>query len=78
MPCCSELRFAQVRQVDARARFALILLAGQPELRRTLRLKRHEVIAQRVTLAYHLTGMTRDETAAFIREQMEAVTLKRG
>lgn len=63
-----ELRFAQLRQVDARARFALIL-AGQPELRRTLRLKRHEAIAQRVTLSYHLTGLTREETGAYIRAQ---------
>lgn len=65
-----ELRFVHRRQTDARPLFTLIL-SGQPELRRRLRMRRHEATLQRVTAAYHLTGMTKEETAAYIRAQME-------
>lgn len=65
-----ELRFVHRRQTDARPLFAFIL-SGQPELRRRLRMRRHEAITQRVTAAYHLAGMTKEETAAYIRTQME-------
>ena len=65
-----ELRLAQMRQADARPLFTLIL-SGQPDLRRRLRMRRYEAITKRMTAAYHLAGMTREETVAYIRAQME-------
>lgn len=65
-----ELRFAQGHQMDAIAGFPL-LLVGQPELRKTLRLKRYEAISQRVQLQYHLGGLTKEETLAYIRQQLK-------
>lgn len=57
-----ELRFVMSHQMDARSLFP-VLLAGQPELRKKLRLKKNEAISQRIGIQYHLSGMTREETA---------------
>lgn len=64
-----ELRFVVSHQMDSCSLFPLILV-GQPELRRTLRLKKYEAIAQRIPLQYHLGGLTPEETAHYIRHQM--------
>lgn len=64
-----ELRFALSQNMDSASPYPLVLV-GQPELRRTLRLKKYEAIAQRIRLQYHLTGLSKDETAAYIRHQM--------
>jgi len=61
-----EMRFALNQQMDSVSLFSLILV-GQPELRRTLRKNKYETIAQRIRLQYYLTGLTVDETAAYIR-----------
>jgi type II secretory pathway predicted ATPase ExeA len=55
--------------MDAISLFPLILV-GQPELQRRLRLKKYEAISQRVEIVYHVTGMTREETADFVRHQI--------
>lgn len=64
-----ELRFALNHEMDSLSPYPLILV-GQPELRRTLRLKKYEAIAQRIQLQYHLTGLSKDEAASYIRHQM--------
>lgn len=65
-----ELRFALNHQMDSASLFSIILV-GQPELRRTLRMNKYEAIAQRIHLQYHLSGLNAQETAAYIRHQMK-------
>lgn len=66
-----ELRFLINHQMDSCSLFPVILV-GQSELRRTLRLKKHEAIAQRISLQYHMSGFTPDETKAYVKHQMQA------
>jgi type II secretory pathway predicted ATPase ExeA len=70
----TELRFAVSHQMDSCSLFPLILV-GQSELRRTLRLKKYEAVAQRIPLQYHLSGLTPEETKAYIRHQMQMANL---
>ena len=65
-----ELRFVRNQHMDSTSPFPLILV-GQPEIRRNLRLKKYEAISQRIDMAFHLTGMTREETAQYIRHPMK-------
>ncbi len=65
-----ELRFALNHQMDSISLFSIILV-GQPELRRTLRMNKYEAIAQRIHLQYHLSGLNAQETATYIRHQMK-------
>lgn len=69
-----ELRFLVSHQMDSCSLFPVILV-GQSELRRTLRLKKHEAIAQRISLQYHLSGLALDETKEYIKHQMETAGL---
>ncbi|MBT9147174.1 MAG: hypothetical protein DDT32_00926 [Syntrophomonadaceae bacterium] len=69
-----ELRFAVNHQLDSSSLFPLILV-GQSELRRTLRLKKYEAVAQRIPMQYHLGGLTPEETKAYIRHQMQSAHL---
>lgn len=69
-----ELRFVVGHQMDSCSPFPLILV-GQSELRRVLRLKKYEAIAQRIPLRYHLSGLDSEETAQYIRHQMSAAGL---
>ncbi|WP_281889973.1 ExeA family protein [Paenibacillus sp. YYML68] len=71
-----ELRFVMSHQMDARSLFP-VLLAGQPELRKKLRLKKYESISQRIGIQYHLSGMSREETAGYVRHHMGAAELQR-
>lgn len=71
-----ELRFVMSHQMDARSLFPVIL-AGQPELRRTLRLKKYEAIAQRISMQYHLQGMSREETGSYIKHHLKVAELER-
>ncbi len=64
-----ELRFALNHNIDSASLFPLILV-GQPELRKLLRLKKYEATVQRVGMQYHLGGMTKEETSAYIRHHM--------
>jgi type II secretory pathway predicted ATPase ExeA len=66
-----ELRFVLSYNMDSSALFPLILV-GQPELRKQLRLKKYEATIQRIGLQYHLGGMTKEETYAYIRHHMKA------
>jgi type II secretory pathway predicted ATPase ExeA len=64
-----ELRFALSFHMDSAALFPLILV-GQPELRKRLRLTKYEATAQRIGMQYHLSGMTMEETCAYIRHHL--------
>ncbi|MDF2683241.1 MAG: hypothetical protein K0R47_4431 [Brevibacillus sp.] len=64
-----ELRFALNYNMDSAALFPLILV-GQPELRKLLRLKKYEATVQRIGMQYHLSGMSKEETSAYIRHHM--------
>lgn len=67
----TELRFIVGHQIDSCSLFPLILV-GQPEFRRTLRLKKHEAVAQRIPMQYHLSGLASE---GYIRHQMQAANL---
>lgn len=64
-----ELRFALNYNIDSASLFPLILV-GQPELRKLLRLKKYEATVQRIGMQYHLSGMSKEETSAYIRHHM--------
>jgi general secretion pathway protein A len=49
-------------QMDSKVPFLLVLI-GQPELRERLRRQMHEPLNQRITLRYHMAGITDDEEA---------------
>jgi type II secretory pathway predicted ATPase ExeA len=66
----AELRFISSFRFDSLCPFALIL-AGQPELRATLRLRAFEAIRQRVGVRYHLAGLPEPETKAYIEHSLK-------
>jgi type II secretory pathway predicted ATPase ExeA len=49
-------------QMDSKVPFLLILI-GQPDLRDKLKRRMHEPLNQRITLRYHMAGITSDEEA---------------
>ena len=59
-----EFRYIANLDMDGLSLFACILV-GQPDLRTTLRQRIFEVVPQRLTLRYHLTGLDRDELGAY-------------
>jgi general secretion pathway protein A len=65
-----EIRFLLNFDVDSRAPLALVL-AGQPELRATLKLECFAAIAQRVHLRAHLHALTEKESALYIAHHLE-------
>lgn len=64
-----EVRFLLNFDIDSRAPLALIL-AGQPELRTTLKLETVAAIAQRVNLRAHLPALTPEESAQYIQHHL--------
>jgi hypothetical protein len=64
-----EVRFLLNFDVDSRAPLAL-LLAGQPELRTTLKLACFAAIAQRVSLRAHLPPLTPAESAQYLQHHL--------
>lgn len=64
-----EVRFLLNFDVDSRAPLALVL-AGQPELRTTLKLECFAAIAQRVHLRAHLTALTLEDSARYIQHHL--------
>jgi type II secretory pathway predicted ATPase ExeA len=53
-----------------------LLLLGQPLLRRSLSLQIHESLRQRITVHYHLEGLSREETDAYVTHQLKAAGVK--
>jgi type II secretory pathway predicted ATPase ExeA len=72
VPLFNTLRRLLNFAMDTTAPFALIL-AGHTELRQKLALRPLEAMRQRVTLAYHLRPLTREETAADLQHQLKQV-----
>src|SRR5690606_360765 len=75
-PMLRELRFVMSHQMDARSLFP-VMLAGQPERRKKLRLKKYEAISQRVGIQYHLGGMSREETAGYVKHHLAVAEMDR-
>lgn len=50
-----------------------VVLMGQPQLRRTLARRDLDQLRQRVIAAYHLAGLTKDETHAYVSHRMTSV-----
>lgn len=67
-----EFRIIMNHEMDKESLFPIIL-AGQPELRRTLKLKKFEALSQRVKMQYHLGGMSVEETKDYIHARLEGI-----
>ena len=64
-----DLRVLQNAEMDALSPAAVVLV-GSPLLRQRLRLVTLAPLAQRVTAAYHLVGLTAAETGAYLELQL--------
>jgi type II secretory pathway predicted ATPase ExeA len=64
-----EIRFLMNYEIDSTAPMSLIVV-GQPELRRILRLQLYEAIAQRINVRFHLPGLEAAETAQYITHHL--------
>jgi len=53
-----------------RQKLLQIVLVGQPELRNTLKNPALRQLAQRITVRFHLTNMTQEETAEYLRHRL--------
>lgn len=71
-----EIRTLTSFEMDARPVFALVL-AGHPDLARTLARKPHEAMSQRIGLRYHVTGMTWDETRKYVVHHLKVAGVER-
>jgi len=65
-----ELRMLTNSEMDSRQTMGLILL-GQPQLRRYLRLGSFAALDQRIALRYELPGMDPQETASYVHYHLE-------
>lgn len=63
------LRMLTNHDMDSRSPFAC-LLAGQPTLRRKIKLGVLAALDQRIAIRYHMTGMTSEETAGYLRHHL--------
>ncbi|MDA8335429.1 MAG: AAA family ATPase [Peptococcaceae bacterium] len=71
-----ELRYVQNIYCDADSPFTLVL-SGQSELRATLRLRAFEAVAQRITVRYHLPGLTLAQTTSYITHSLTRAGIDR-
>ena len=76
-PAFEQLRLLFSSHMDSQSLGAL-LLVGQPELRRTLRMASHEAFFQRLTTTYHLPPLDLPQSMAFIRYQISLSGYKSG
>jgi type II secretory pathway predicted ATPase ExeA len=53
------------------AHYLTLLLIGQPLLRRLLALQMHEALRQRISVHYHLEGLTREELDTYLVHQLK-------
>jgi type II secretory pathway predicted ATPase ExeA len=67
-----EIRFLLNLRMDSYSALSLILV-GQTELRETLKLQVNNAISQRVDMRFHLPGLSKDETTAYIARHLAAV-----
>ena len=65
-----DLRLLTNYAMDSERRLCL-LLVGLPELRRRLRMAVHDSLTQRIVVRYHLSGLTREETPAYLSHRLQ-------
>ena len=65
-----ELRMLTNSQMDSCSSLALIML-GQPQLRRYLRMGSFAALDQRIALRYELSGMDAQESLAYVRHHLQ-------
>jgi len=65
-----ELRLLTNFRMDSFDPF-LLILAGQSDLRRTMDFAVMEPFAQRLAMRYHMGGLSRQETAEYLRQQLK-------
>jgi type II secretory pathway predicted ATPase ExeA len=65
-----DLRLLTNYAMDSERRLCL-LLVGLTELRRRLRMAVHESLTQRIVVRYHLSGLTREETPAYLEHRLQ-------
>ena len=70
-----QLRLLFSSHMDSQSLGAL-LLVGQPELRRTLRLATHEAFFQRLTTSFHLPPLDLAQSLAYIRHHIQLLRLQ--
>ena len=63
------VRMLTNHDMDSAAVFAALLI-GQPTLRRRLKLGQLAALDQRIAVRYHMTGMTAEETAGYLRHHL--------
>lgn len=63
------MRMLTNHDMDSRSPFAALLI-GQPTLRRKIKLGVLAALDQRIAVRYHMTGMTGEETAAYLRHHL--------
>jgi type II secretory pathway predicted ATPase ExeA len=66
---CSTAVTVSGDDMDSRCPFAC-LLVGQPTLRRKIKLGVLAALDQRIAVRYHLTGMTLEDTAGYLRHHL--------
>lgn len=67
-----ELRLLTNYHMDSQNHLTLILV-GQAELRRKLRLNIHEPLNQRITMRFHLEGLNRNELPLYLKHALNRV-----
>jgi type II secretory pathway predicted ATPase ExeA len=63
------IRMLTNHDMDSRSPFAALLI-GQPTLRRKIKLGVLAALDQRIAVRYHMTGMTAEETAGYLRHHL--------
>lgn len=71
-----EIRFLTNFSMDSLSPMALVLV-GQPELKRTLALQAFEPINQRISLRFHLSGFSEEETQSYVKHQLDVAGCNR-
>ena len=57
-------------QMDSKVPFILVLI-GQPDLREKLKRRMHEPLNQRITLRYHMAGLSLEEARGYIHHHLK-------
>jgi len=57
-------------EMDSKSPFIFVLI-GQPELREKLKRRMHEPLRQRITLSYHMAGLSLEETRTYVLHQLK-------
>jgi type II secretory pathway predicted ATPase ExeA len=57
-------------QMDSKVPFILVLI-GQPDLREKLKRRMHEPLNQRITLRYHMAGLSLEEARSYILHHLK-------